>query len=187
MPSSIFENSLDGEGMSTPGSARFLTPTESSAWLASRGLVEKPAAGAPGTNFFQFAPRPTFVSLRELFTALLAVSEPFDGGLLLFDSWHWEGGCASDPTASYRRGRGDSRSLHQVPGFVVGANEAMEAAELLAMTVERRWGATFYSASKRVTFVLRDGNQVDVFATHLGVERCIQHRLVELGAVLFIP
>ena len=187
MPPSIFESPRHGEAASTPTSPRFLTQVESSAWLAARGLAEHPVVDAAGNHFFQFAPRPIFVGIRELFVELLAVPGPFDGGLLRFDNWHWDGGCESDPTASYRRGRGDSRSLRQAPGFVVDADEAMEAADLLSLAVERRWCASFYAASKAVTLMLRDGNQVDVFAADLGIERLLQHRLVELGAVLFIP
>jgi hypothetical protein len=175
--------------MSSPvstASSRFLTPAESSEWLAARGLAEEPVPAA-GTYFFQFAPRPSFVSLRKLFASLLEDPGPFDGGLLKFDCWYWDGRCESDPTASYRRGRGDSRPLHEVPGFVFGADESIEVADLLTMVVERLWTASFYASSKVTTLVLRDGNQVDVFAANLGIERRIQHRLVELGAVLFIP
>ena len=167
--------------------SRFLTTDESSAWLVTRGLAEKPAPDAPGTCFFQFAPRPCFVSLRGLFNAVLEDSGSFHGGLLRFDSWHWVGGCGADPTASYRRGRGDSRSLREVPGFVFEADETMEVADLLALVVERKWSTSFYAASKDMTLLLQDGNRVDVFAATLGVERRIQHRLVERGVVLFIP
>lgn len=187
MSSSLFESLPVGETIPTTTSSRFLTSVESSAWLAARGLLEEPTPDAAGTYFFQFAPRPTFVSFRELFIALLADSGPFEGGLLRFSGWQWQGGCECDPTASYRRGRGDSRPLHQVPGFVFGADESMEVADLLALVVERQWAASFYAASKNATLVLRNGNQVDVFAASLGIERRIQQLLVGLGAVLFIP
>ena len=167
--------------------SRFLAPAECSEWLVAHGLVENPVADAPGTCFFQFSPRPCFVSLRGLFNGLLDDAETFNGGLLRFDTWEWDGGCEFDPTASYRRVRGDSRTLRQAPGFVFDADETMEVADLLALVVERKWSASFYAASKEATLVLRDGNRVDVFAADLGVERRIQHRLVELGTVLFIP
>lgn len=170
-----------------PGRSAFLTGGEASAWLAARGLVEEPVPEARSGCFFQFAPRPIFVSPRALFGALLAEAGVFEGGLLRLRNWHFEGGCQCDPTASYRRGRGDARPLRQVPGFVFGADERMDAADLLALVVERRWSASFYDAPGRVTLALRGRNQVDVFAGSLVTERRIQHRLVQLGAVLFVP
>ncbi|NID14676.1 hypothetical protein [Luteibacter yeojuensis] len=187
MSSPASHSQADRKTVPASTSPRFLTAAESSAWLATRGLAEGPVPGTPGTCFFQFAPRPTFVGLRELFTVLLDDAGPFRGGLLRFDGWQWDGGCESDPTASYRRGRGDWRSLRQAPGFVFGADESAEVADLLALVVERRWSASFYASSKVATWRLRDGNRVDVFAANLGVERRMQHRLVRLGAVLFIP
>ena len=160
----------------------FLTPDEAMHWLALQQIVENTRDNvSSGGSHFSFAPQPVDVNLLGLFGALLDDVGPFAGALLRLTDWIWDDEYDVDPLSSFREETGEKRPLNEVPAILLGAGAVMQAAALLGLVVERRWTATFYLQSKAATLCLREGDQVDVYSSDIGVEKRIQYRLIELG------
>jgi hypothetical protein len=163
-------------------SIRFLTTAECSAWITAHDLVEDPVANDTSAFYFQFAPQPLQVDLRELICFLMEDFGVFTGGLLRITDWIWDDEYDNDPTIAIREAHGEARSLSDVPGFLFGAGGVEAAAGLLALVIERRWTARFYFSSKNATLQLCEGDRVDVYSIDGDVEERVRYRLIEAGA-----
>lgn len=168
-------------------SIRFLTAAESSAWIASHDLAEDPDIDDTRAFYFQFAPQPLEVNLRELICLLMEDFGAFTGGLLRITDWIWDGEYDSDPTIALREAHGEMRSLAELPGFLFGGDDVKAAADLLALIIERRWTGRFYFASKNATLQLCEGDRVDVYSVDGEIEERVRYRLIEAGADFHQP
>lgn len=165
----------------------FLTSGESMQWLERYAFAADPIDSGPEFSYFQMAPLPPSVDVRELVGALMEELCAFSGGLLLLTDWIWDDDYDIDPTAGYREAVNESRSLGEVPGFLFPSGNFQEAAELLALVLERSWTARFYSATGATVLQLCEGDKVDVYTKDPDVERLVRYRLITLGATFSQP
>jgi hypothetical protein len=164
----------------------FLTHGESIQWVSRHALVEDPIESGPEFSYFQMAPLPS-VDVRELISALIEELGAFSGGLLLLTDWIWDDDYDADPTARYRDAMNEFRSLGEVPGFLLSSENMREAAELMALVIERSWTGRFYSATGSTVLQFCDGYKVDVYTKDPDVERLVRYRLITLGAAFSQP
>jgi hypothetical protein len=149
---------------------RFLTSAEASAWIGAHDLPEDPDTHNPASFYFQFAPQPMDVDLRDVLCSLMEDFGPFTGGLLRVIDWIWDDEYDVDPTIPYREAQGETRTLLELPAFLFDEHGVREAAALLALMVERRWTARFYFDSKAATLQLCEGDRVDVYSANAEIE-----------------
>jgi Uncharacterized protein conserved in bacteria len=166
---------------------RFITSAECSAWIAQRELPEDPAALNSRAFYFQFAPQPLDVDLRDVICSLMEDFGAFSGGLLWMIDWIWDDEYESDPTTRYRQAQGDPRPLDEVPGVLFNGRGLKEAADFLAQVIERRWTARFYFESSGTVLHLCEGDRVDVYSADAEIEQRVRYRLIESGAVFTLP
>ena len=165
----------------------FLTHGQSVHWVSRHALAEDPIDSGPEFSYFQMAPIPPSVDVRELISALMEELGAFSGGLLLLTDWIWDDDYDADPTAGYREAMKESRSLAEVPGFLFSSEHLQEATELMALVIERSWTGRFYSATGSTVLQLCEGYKVDVYTKDPDVERLVRYRLITLGATFSQP
>lgn len=166
---------------------RLLTAAEASAWIAAHDLPEDPDTHDPKSFYFQFAPQPMDVDLRDVICSLMEDFGPFTGGLLRVTDWIWDEEYESDPTIPYREAQGEARPLLELPGFLFGKDGVKEAADLLALVIEHRWTGRFYFDSLAATLQLCEGDRVDVYSADAEIEERVRYRLIESGANFTLP
>lgn len=169
-----------------PRPVEFLTHGESIQWISRHGLPEDPIDSGPDFSCFQMAPIPP-ADVLALVGALMEEPGAFSGGLLLMTDWIWDDDYDADPTSGYRDAMNESRSLGEVPGFLFSAENLREAAELMALVIERSWTARYYSSTGSTVLQLCEGYKVDVHTKDPGVEQLVRYRLITLGATFSQP
>jgi hypothetical protein len=174
-------------GGPTEQAFRFVTRAECASWIAQRGLLTDPSVARSRAFYFQFAPQPMDVDLRDVICSLMGDFGEFSGGLLWMTDWIWDDEYESDPTLPYRNAQGESRSLAEVPGVLFTGEGMKEAADLLAHVIERRWTARFYLESSDTVLHLCEGDRVDVYSADAEIEQRVRFRLIESGAVFTLP
>lgn len=188
VPRSDFAMGQQGECKVPAGDyMRFLTSAEASAWIAAHDLPEDPDTHDPTSFYFQFAPQPMDVDLRDVICSLMEDFGPFTGGLLRVTDWIWDEEYDVDPTMRYREAQGESRTLLELPAFLFDEHGVREAAALIALMIERRWTARFYFDSKAATLQLCEGDRVDVYSADAQIEELVRYRLIESGANFTLP
>jgi hypothetical protein len=158
----------------------FLTPAQCQIWLLSNGIEPAPYGRPSRANhaeFIQFAARtPRDPSCVD---GMFASFGRFDGCLIEFLDWHWDWENPVDPSAALRRAHAESRTLFEVPGVALAADESATAAELSRQAVATGCTAYLYLLANTGTVLFWEGELIDFWSSDAKVvkrvERMINH------------